>query len=158
MPANLSFGEMALFQRVMVSSLLLAVVGVMPAMAQDAGVLGFWRSPGGSVLRIAHCGGEVCATVVAISKTAPATVDGNNPDKSLRTRSICNLQIGSGFKLQDANHAEDGKIYDPENGKTYKGSMTAEGNTLNLRGFIGFKAFGRSEMWTRTEASQGTCR
>ena len=147
-----------MIQRLCVSSVLVVVIGVVPAVAQDSGVLGYWHSPGGSVLHIARCGGDVCANVVAISKTAPAVVDGNNPDKSMRTRPICNLQIGSGFKLVDVNHAEDGKLYDPENGKTYKGSMSAEGNALNLRGYIGFKAFGRSETWTRTDASQVTCR
>ncbi len=147
-------------QRAVPSLVFLVAFGLFAAssLAQENGVLGYWRSPGGSVLHIAHCGSEVCANVVAISKSAPATIDGNNPDKSLRTRPICNLQIGSGFKLQDATHAEDGKIYDPENGKTYKGSMSAEGDTLNLRGYIGFKAFGRSETWTRTDASKTTCR
>ena len=106
---------------------------------------------------MARCGGDVCASVVAISKTAPATNDGNNPDASLRSRPICNLMIGSGFHPRDVNHAEDGRLYDPESGKTYKGSMTADGSTLNLRGYIGFKAFGRSETWTRTDASQVTC-
>lgn len=128
------------------------------ALAQEGGVLGFWRSPGGSVLHIAPCGGEVCATVVTISKTAPSVLDGNNPDKSLRNRSICNLQVGTAFHLVDVNRAEDGKLYDPESGKTYKGSMTAVGSVLNLRGYVGFKAFGRSETWTRTNASQVGCR
>lgn len=126
--------------------------------SQSSGVLGYWRSPGGSVLRIAPCGGDVCATVVTISKTAPSTLDGNNPDKSLRNRSICNLQVGTAFHLVDADHAEDGKLYDPESGKTYKGSMTAAGSALNLRGYVGFKAFGRSETWARTDASQAGCR
>lgn len=125
---------------------------------QNNGVLGYWRSPGGSVLHIAPCGSDVCANVVTIAKSAPSTLDGNNPDKSLRNRPICNLQIGSGFHLADANRAEDGKLYDPESGKTYKGSMTADGASLNLRGYIGFKAFGRSETWTRTDASQAGCR
>ncbi len=110
------------------------------------------------MLHVVQCGGDVCAVVVAVSKSAPASVDRNNPDASLQSRSLCNLQIGYGFKLGDANHAADGRLYDPENGKTYRGSITAEGEKLELRGYIGFKAFGRSETWTRTDASQATCR
>ena len=141
-----------------VGALAVGGCGVAACVAQTSGVLGYWRSPAGSILHIDRCGGDVCATVVTISKTAPGTIDANNPDKSLRSRPLCNLEVGLDFKLADAAHAEDGKLYDPESGKTYKGSMTAEGNKLNLRGYVGFKAFGRSETWTRTDASQVTCR
>lgn len=35
--------------------------------------------------------------------------------------------------------------------------MSADGDHLNLRGYIGFKAFGRSETWTRVERTAATC-
>ena len=64
---------------------------------------------------------------------------------------------GTGFKLKDADHGVNGRIYDPETGKTYKSEMSSEGNTLSLRGYIGFKALGRSETWKRTSAESATC-
>lgn len=117
------------------------------------GVAGYWQEPGGSVLHIASCGGEtVCATLVRISKSAPKTTDGENPDPKLRNRPLCGVVIGTGFHLDGPDNAKDGKLYDPKSGKTYHGSMRSEADTLHLRGYVGIKAFGRSEQWTRTGA------
>ncbi len=45
-----------------------------------------------------------------------------------------------------------GRIMDPENGKTYKCSLWVEdGNTLKVRGYIGFSALGRNQKWYRVE-------
>ena len=80
------------------------------------------------------------------------TVDANNPDAALRTRPLCGLVIGTGFTLKDPTHAEDGHLYDPKTGKTYKGTLTSEGDRLKLRGYVGAKLFGRTAEWTRTTA------
>ena len=61
------------------------------------------------------------------------------------------------FKLKDADHAVDGRIYDPESGKTYKSVLSSDGNTLSVRGYVGIKAFGRSQTWKRTAAEYATC-
>ncbi len=43
-----------------------------------------------------------------------------------------------------------GKILDPENGKTYKCNVSMESNEkLKLRGYIGFAALGRNQIWNR---------
>ncbi|MGI4757157.1 MAG: DUF2147 domain-containing protein [Janthinobacterium lividum] len=128
------------------------------AAAQNAGVVGDWREPSGSVIRIAPCGDALCATLVVVSKAASAQVDGNNPDAALRTRPLCGLPIGQGFHGSDANKAEGGKLYDPKSGKTYKGIMTSEGDTLLLRGYVGIAAFGRTEKWDRVTTPVETCK
>lgn len=84
-------------------------------------------------------------------------IDGHNPDPALRTRPVCRMYIGTSFRLEDANHGEDGRIYDPASGKTYKSAISSDGNTLSVRGYIGFKAIGRSEIWKRTSAEYATC-
>lgn len=122
--------------------------------AQGSGVVGYWQEPGGSVLHIAPCGDAVCATLAKISKAAPTTMDRNNPDASLREKPLCGLTIGTGFRLDGTDKAEDGKLYDPKSGKTYQGTMRSEGDVLHLRGYIGIKAFGRSEDWQRTTAPE----
>jgi hypothetical protein len=73
----------------------------------------------------------------------------HNPDPKLRARPLCGLRIGEGFVAVDPQHARGGHLYDPQNGRTYRGEMTAEGNRLRLRGYIGLPIFGRSETWTR---------
>ncbi|HZL26411.1 MAG TPA: DUF2147 domain-containing protein [Acidobacteriaceae bacterium] len=138
---------------------ILALVILFFASAAQAqtGILGDWRDPTGSVIEIFHCGTDVCARMVAISKTAPTQFDEKNPDPAARKHSLCGLQIGYGFHLTDPSHADSGKLYDPKSGKTYRGAMTADGNQLHLRGYVGIKIFGRSETWTRTDRSAAAC-
>lgn len=47
---------------------------------------------------------------------------------------------------------EGGKIMDPKNGKEYKCKIElADANTLDVRGFLGFSLFGRTQTWYRLE-------
>lgn len=142
--------------RALVVLSMLAISFTRSLLAQESGVLGYWREPGGSVLHTEACGGDVCASIVAISPSAPARVDDKNPNPTLRGRSLCGLRIGEGFHLAAPNKAEDGKLYDPKSGKTYHGLMTSSGKDLHLRGYIGVSLFGRTETWTRT-GSTATC-
>jgi uncharacterized protein (DUF2147 family) len=118
--------------------------------AQENGVLGYWKEPQGSVIHVDTCGDNICATLVSISPTAPARVDGKNPTENLRKRTLCGLRIGDGFHMASPGKAEGGNLYDPKSGKTYHGIMTAHGDQMDLRGYIGIAAFGRTERWTRT--------
>ncbi len=127
------------------------------ATAQASHVLGFWQEPTGSVIHVERCGDSICASLVQISKQTPYKIDGQNRDPALRTRPLCNLRIGEGFHATDENRAEGGMLYDPKSGRSYHGSMTAEGNTLKLRGFIGISVFGRTETWTRATAPTTPC-
>lgn len=128
--------------------------------AQDttgSGIRGAWRTPGGAVVQIASCGTDVCATLVQLEPSTTARVDESNPDPAQRGRKLCGLQIGYGFHSSDPNHAEDGHLYDPKSGKTYRGAMVSNGNRLSLRGYVGIKAFGRTEEWSRTAEPQKVC-
>lgn len=127
------------------------------AQAPQSHLIGDWREPGGSAIRIAPCGADVCARLVQISPTAPSRFDGHNPDPSKRTAPLCSMQIGTGFHVIDAEHADDGRLYDPKSGKTYHGEMTREGDVLHLRGYVGMKAFGRTEDWTRISPLKTIC-
>lgn len=144
-----------------VFSIALLLFCPMLAHAQGSSVLGIWREPLGSMLNISRCGpagdNQVCASIAVIRPGAPTLVDIHNPDPALRNRSFCNLRIGSDFHLTDPSHAEDGHLYDPRSGKTYSGSMHAEGDTLHLRGYILIKLFGRTEEWTRMPANTPGC-
>lgn len=125
--------------------------------AQPSGVLGDWREPTGSVIRISTCGAQVCLRIVSLSPEVPATTDIRNPEPRERARALCGLRIGSGFTLRDADHAAGGILYDPKSGKTYRGLMTAEGSKLELRGYVGIPLFGSSQTWTRTTEPVKAC-
>jgi len=78
-------------------------------------------------------------------------VDDNNPNAKLRNQPIIGLQILKGFEKDGKNEYEDGTIYDPENGKTYKCEIKMKGNTLDVRGYIGISLIGRTTKWTLAE-------
>src|ERR1700733_9756437 len=94
---------------------LLLVLLTLPLSAQSGGgVQGRWRTPTGAVVEILPCSESICAVIRALDLNPPSRVDNLNPDPALRTRSICNLQVGSGFHLTDPNRAEGGRLYDPK--------------------------------------------
>lgn len=121
--------------------------------APTPGVRGDWKTPTSSIVRIASCGSDVCLTIIKLSPTAPETTDNKNPDAALRNRSLCGLTVGTGFRQPDPGHLADGHLYDPKSGHTYRGTITATGDTLQLHGYIGISLFGRNETWHRVPAT-----
>jgi uncharacterized protein (DUF2147 family) len=78
--------------------------------------------------------------------------DINNPDESKRNQLLVGLALLKGFGYAGDNVWSGGTIYDPENGKTYKCQMKLTNpKRLDVRGYIGFRAFGRTTAWTRYE-------
>ena len=131
----------------------------MSAMAQSKGIEGNWKTPSGSIMKVYGCGDYVCLKIVQVEKDSPGRVDANNPDTKLRSRTLCGLEIGSGFKPEDNRmKADGGTLYDPKSGKTYTGAITADGDLLKLRGYVGFKVFGRTEEWNRVSGPVEVCR
>ncbi|MFO7721715.1 MAG: DUF2147 domain-containing protein [Bacteroidales bacterium] len=78
-----------------------------------------------------------------------AKVDKENPDPKLRNTPLLGMLILKSFKF-DGDKWAGGTIYDPENGKTYKCTMKlTDNNTLDVRGYIGVSAIGRTTTWKR---------
>lgn len=82
--------------------------------------------------------------------TGKPKMDGKNPDAKLRSRTLLNLNIMNDFVFDGDDQWEDGKIYNPEDGKTYSCYMKlSDLNTLIVRGYVGIKMLGKSQTWTR---------
>ena len=74
--------------------------------------------------------------------------DLKNPNPSLRERDLLGSELFTNFIYKDGTY-EDGKIYDPESGKTYDCKMSFNGKSLKVRGYIGISLFGRTEIFER---------
>ena len=64
---------------------------------------------------------------------------------------IAGLTIIKGLRLEDGIW-QGGTITDPKNGKEYRCKIElADENTLNVRGYLGFSVFGRTQVWKRKQ-------
>lgn len=76
--------------------------------------------------------------------------DRENPDPALRSRSLIDLELLKDFQYIGENQYENGTIYNPDDGRTYKAKLkVADSEHLHVRGFIGVSLFGGTTVWTR---------
>jgi uncharacterized protein (DUF2147 family) len=138
-----------------IASLLFFLLAASPAST----LTGNWTTPAKDVVQVYACGdNQLCVRVAMVGQKDAPTTDVNNPDASLRKRALCGLTIGTGFAPNGDASAKDGKIYDPESGKTYSAQMQANGDVLRLRGYIGVSLLGRTETWHRMNGAVTECR
>ena len=129
-----------------------------PAMAQMTPV-GVWKSLDDktgapkSEVRITDNGGVLSGKVERILREGAdpnAVCDQCTDDR--KGKAIVGLEIIRGAKKAEGKDVwEDGKILDPENGKTYTLRLTPVegGSKLEVRGSIG--PFGRTQTWVRVQ-------
>ena len=124
-------------------SFLLALIATM-GYAQD--IKGKWLTEAGDAqVEIYEQNGKVNGKIVWLQK-GPDTKDVHNKDEKLRTRKLMGVNILSGL-TKKKDKWEDGRIYNPKNGKDYKCSIWMDGNKLKVRGYIGFLY--ETQTWTR---------
>lgn len=66
---------------------------------------------------------------------------------------ILGMDVLTGLKFDKQNQYKGGKIIDPLSGKIYSMSakLSANGKRLQMRGYIGVSAIGRSQTWIRAQ-------
>jgi uncharacterized protein (DUF2147 family) len=134
------------------------------ARADDAGdaILGLWHTVDDkSIVKISKRHNQYFGQIVSLTlpnfpdddkfgMAGKPRTDRNNPDPTLRNRLLAGIEIATGFTYAGKNLWENGKIYDPESGNTYRSKITLRpDNHLELRGFIGISLIGRTVVWTR---------
>lgn len=115
------------------------------AAAEGNRITGVWLTENGdSKIRISPCGKAYCGTVVWAKANS---LDENNPDPSLRKRSVVGMPLTKDMRPAGDRYA--GSIYNPENGKTYTVTMQVKGSSkLEVEGCVlGFLCGGES--WSR---------
>ena len=76
-------------------------------------------------------------------------VDRENPDPALQSRPVLGLETLAGFRYVGRNKWKGGRVYDPDNGKTYKCVIKLSDDVMKVRGYIGISLIGRTTFWTR---------
>lgn len=138
---------------------LIAVLGATAETDPDA-VLGQWWTDGeGSKIQIYKSGDKYHGKIVWLKEPNYAESDPEagkpkrdrkNPDPARQNDPMVGLNLVKDFTFDGESGWTGGTIYDPESGKTYKCTMKlSDANTLDVRGYIGIPAFGRSTTWKR---------
>ncbi|MEO0310421.1 MAG: hypothetical protein RIQ89_78 [Bacteroidota bacterium] len=137
--------------------LLIAAAATTLAQAPDAdALLGVWEPSNGKArVKVEKLGNKYFGKIVWLKEPLDAAtnlpkVDKNNPDEALRSTPLKGFRLLKDFEYTTTNTWEEGTIYDPENGNTYKCIIKMKDeNTLDIRGYIGISTFGRTDIWKR---------
>jgi uncharacterized protein (DUF2147 family) len=117
---------------------------------------GDWlTATGDGKVRVGPCAADpaqACGALVWMKPPADAPPgaphDANNPNPALRARPLVGVLIISDFHREGPGRWIDGKIYDPNDGKTYKSKMSlAPDGTLKVSGCV--MVFCKAQTWTK---------
>ena len=117
----------------------------------------WWNDEKTSKIQVENVDGKYIGTIIYMIpekyENGEPPKDDENPDETLRDRSVLGLQILDGFNY-NAKKKEwvDGTIYDPKSGNTYDCYAWLESDDLlKLKGFVaGIRWLGRSSEWYKT--------
>ena len=140
--------------RVAAAGLLLALTTAAPAVAQEASILGRWRTPSeGGVVEIQRCGQALCGRLVdaAPLRRNPDQRDVRNRDETQRDRPLRGLLVLRNF-TGGPNEWRGGPLYDPNSGQSAeRGTLTlVDGDRLAVRGCIA-RVLCRTQTWRRAQ-------
>ncbi len=120
-------------------------------------ILGLWQTGSGKGrIQITAYGDKFGGKLVwlrePLDEKGNPKMDIKNPDEAKRKNPKIGLNNLLGFTYEGSGKYENGTIYDPENGKTYKCVMYLENDSiLKVRGYIGITMVGRTDIWKRVK-------
>jgi uncharacterized protein (DUF2147 family) len=138
--------------------LLVATILFSSLVVSDEGdqLIGVWEPSNKKVkVKIDKIAGKYYGKIVWLQEpidpeTNEPKTDKNNPDESLREVPLKGYRMLKDFVYSGDNEWSEGTIYDPQNGTTYSCVIKLKDeNTLDIRGYIGVKTFGRTDVWKR---------
>lgn len=131
------------------------------AIAQNAdAIVGVWEPGNGKArVKIDNIEGKFYGRIVWLKEpndpnTGKPKTDANNSDESMKNVPLRGYRMLKDFEYKGKGIWEEGTIYDPETGNTYTSIITMKDeNTLDIRGFVGVKTFGRSDTWRKLKVN-----
>lgn len=129
--------------------------------ARVAEPAGYWLTEKkGVIVKLYECGEALCGQTVWMKKMrhkdGTPRLDAKNPDPTLRDRHWCGVTAITGLKPKGDGAWAGGEVYDPKTGETFDFDLTAVGETVKVRGYLGLPLLGKSEIWTRADVSSVT--
>ena len=119
-------------------------------------LIGVWApSNGRALVKVQNIAGKYYGRIVKLKEpidpeTGEPKLDKNNPDESLRTTPLLGFRMLKDFVYMGDDEWAEGTIYDPQNGSTYSCTIAMKKDgSLDIRGYIGVKALGRTDVWKR---------
>jgi uncharacterized protein (DUF2147 family) len=117
--------------------------------------VGLWRTiddetkQAKALIRIAEQGGTLVGRIERILVGAADAVCEACTDQR-KGQPVQGMTILTGLR-KDGDAWTGGEILDPKNGKVYRAkvSLAEDGRRLDVRGFVGIAAFGRTQTWLR---------
>lgn len=153
------------------SAAVLALALVQAAAAQEAAAqpqapLGRWITESGNLeVDIAPCNAgsagaaspTLCGKVVRVLANRSMSAPGTDM-AAADARPALGMTLLSGLRPTEGStsHEHQGEIYNRENAKTYRATLTpAEPDQLLVRAYVGIPLFGKTQVWRRPAAEQG---
>jgi len=135
-------------------SVFIILLFILISQASQAQVTGMWKTVGDvdgtekAIVEIYKKDGKIYGKVLKLLPAAKHSTCENCPGAD-KGRPIVGMVV-----LQDLTEtstgANDGRVMDPSNGKTYKCYLKLESqDKLKLRGYFGVPAIGRTQYWYR---------
>lgn len=120
------------------------------ALAADGDqITGIWQSEGGTYFQVYRSGKAYVAKIVG-SRKHDIIRDKGNADDSQKNRNMIGKVVLHSLRYQGDGEYDQGRIYNPKNGKTYDAKASMKGpDTLEARGYIGISLLGKDETWKR---------
>nr|WP_314526877.1 DUF2147 domain-containing protein [uncultured Brevundimonas sp.] len=136
------------------AALIFAGIAAAPASAQDAPLIGRWRTTAqDGVVEIHACGPALCGRIVdaAPLRRNPDQKDVRNRETRLRDRPLRGLRVLDGFTGGPTTWTG-GPLYDPDSGqRAPRGTLTLVArDRLSVRGCIA-PLLCRTQTWTRAD-------
>mgnify|MGYP003350868720 FL=1 len=126
-----------------------------PVLAQtlDA-VTGYWKTIDDdtqretSIVKLEIINQRLQGVVVKMLADPPDSVCEKCTDYR-KNQPILGMKIMEGLTQTKPGFWSGGEILDPDNGKTYRVQLSAHGDKLFVKGYIGISLFGREQVWVR---------